>query len=161
MALSAEPCLVRSAVSVADLNAVRELLREYAAELNVDLEFQGFTEELANLPGAYAPPQGRLLLAAASSQVAGCVALRPLSASCAEVKRLFIRNAYRRQGIGRKLIERLLVEAREIGYECLRLDTLASMEPALRLYRSFGFIEISAYYDTCLANTRFLELRLR
>lgn len=140
--------------------SIRTLFEEYAAWLNVDLCFQGYAKELASLPGLYAPPRGRLLLAVESNTTAGCVALRPLSESVCEMKRLFVRPAFRDAGLGRQLAERIVGEARSIGYSRMRLDTLAHMTPAMRLYESLGFVHCDPYYGTPLANTVFLELKL-
>jgi putative acetyltransferase len=142
------------------LAVARALFEEYAAWLGVDLAFQGFAAELASLPGSYAPPHGRLLLAFLDSEAVGCVALRPLGKGICEMKRLFVRGAWRRQGVGRLLTERVVQEARSIGYRTMRLDTLASMRPAIELYEALGFARCAAYYDTPLADTLFLELPL-
>ena len=138
----------------------RRLFEEYAAWLKVDLCFQGFAAELAGLPGAYAPPRGRLFLAIHSGGAAGCVALRPVRDDVCEMKRLFVRPESQKQGCGHALIERVIAEARAIGYSRMVLDTLASMEVALRLYESFGFVRCAAYYKTPLAETVFLEMKL-
>ena len=129
---------IRQATSDADISAARELLVEYQAWLGVDLCFQGFATELATLPGDYAPPRGRLLLARTSDddEIAGCIALRPLDDERCEMKRLFVRLGHHGGGIGRRLIERLLAEAREIGYRTMVLDTLPQMRAAQHLYRS-------------------------
>ena len=142
------------------ISTIRILFHEYAAWLQIDLCFQGFAQELATLPGSYAPPLGRLLLATAPEGPAGCVALRPISAAACEMKRLFVRPSYRRHGLGRTLAERLIAEAQEIGYSTMRLDTLAFMHDAIRLYKALGFVRRSAYYDTPLQETVFMELRL-
>src|SRR5437773_1455837 len=121
--------LIRPAAGPEDVAAARTLFQEYQRALGVDLCFQGFAEELAGLPGEYAPPRGRLLLAEADSDRAllGCVALRPLDARAAEMKRLYLRPAARGHGLGRRLVEAVMAEAETIGYACLRLDTLPSM----------------------------------
>jgi ribosomal protein S18 acetylase RimI-like enzyme len=142
-----------------DLETARVLFREYAAWLRVDLCFQNFAEELAGLPGLYAPPRGRLFLAWLNREPAGCVALRPIQDSLCEMKRLFVRPAFRRQNVGRRLAEHTIAEARLIGYSGMVLDTLSSMEPAIRLYESLGFLRRSAYYPTPLTETVFMELR--
>jgi len=139
---------------------VRCLFEEYAAWLRLDLSYQGFSAELADLPGAYAPPRGRLFLATHSNQLAGCVALRPIAEEVCEMKRLFVRPTFQRQGLGSALVERVIAEARIIGYSKLVLDTLGSMENALRLYQTFGFVRCPAYYETPVAETVFLELKL-
>ncbi|MBM3346976.1 MAG: GNAT family N-acetyltransferase [Betaproteobacteria bacterium] len=143
-----------------DLTRVRELFLEYAAWLNEDLCFQGFKEELAGLPGAYARPDGRLLLAMLDAQAAGCIALRRFDADTAEVKRLWVRPAFRAGGLGRALAGRIIGEAREAGYRRLVLDTLAPMAPAIALYRSLGFREIAAYYDNPLPGAVYMGLEL-
>ena len=139
---------------------VRSLFEEYAASLDTDLCFQGFAEELAGLPGDYAPPSGRLLLALKDGQTAGCIALRPLNTGVCEMKRLYVRPAFRAHGIGRALVDRLIHEARSAGYQHLRLDTLPSMTGAQALYRRLGFREIAPYYDSPVEGTVFLELQL-
>ena len=144
-----------------ELDDVRKAFREYATWLGVNLAFQGdFEQEVAGLPGKYAPPAGRLLVARGDKGLAGTVALRPLEEGVCEMKRLFVREAYRRQGVGRRLVDRILDEARGIGYRCMRLDTLASMTEAVTLYRSFGFQVIPAYYHNPLPNVVYFELRL-
>jgi GNAT superfamily N-acetyltransferase len=152
---------IRQASTPEDLAAARALFEEYAAWLGVDLCFQRFNEELASLPGLYAPPRGRLLLALVGAEVDGCVALRPMSDEVCEMKRLFVRPAFRGSGVGRKLAETVIQEARNAGYRRMRLDTLLSMHGALRLYASLGFIRCPAYYETPLKETVLMELRLR
>ncbi len=147
-------------VSSIDLARVRELLVEYVAWLNVDLHFQGFDEELAGLPGAYARPDGRLLLAMHEGQASGCIALRRFDARTGEVKRLWVGAAFRAGGLGRMLAGRIVAEAREAGYDKLVLDTLASMDSALALYRSFGFRDIAPYYHNPLPGAVYLGLDL-
>jgi len=137
---------------------IQSLFQEYAAWLKVDLCFQSFSEELASLPGAYAPPQGRLLLATAPEGPAGCIALRPCGEKSCEMKRLYIRPAYRGQGFGRTLAKRVISDARAIGYSTMVLDTLPFMHGAIHLYTSLGFVQRSAYYDTPLQETVFMEL---
>jgi ribosomal protein S18 acetylase RimI-like enzyme len=139
---------------------VRPLFEEYAASLGEDLCFQDFDQELASLPGHYAPPRGRLLLARWNREPAGCVALRPLVPDVCEMKRLFVRPAHRGRGLGRILAERIIREAGEAGYSTMRLDSLPSMEAALQLYRELGFRDVPAYRDNPVPGARFLELRL-
>jgi ribosomal protein S18 acetylase RimI-like enzyme len=139
---------------------VRELFLEYASSLEISLCFQNFEEELAGLPGKYAPPGGRLLLAQNAEQVVGCVALRSLSATDCEMKRLYVRPVARGQHLGHTLATSVIEAARSIGYRCMRLDTLASMKPAISLYRSVGFREIPAYYPNTSENAVFMELSL-
>jgi ribosomal protein S18 acetylase RimI-like enzyme len=152
--------LVRPAMSAGDIAKARRLLEQYEASLDVDLRYQGFEEELAGLPGAYAPPRGRLLLAVDGSAPAGCVALRPLGDDVCEMKRLYVSPAARGRRVGRLLAETVIREARLIGYCRMRLDTLPSMKEALALYRALGFEEIAPYYASPVAGTRFLELLL-
>ena len=152
--------LIRPALFPADLATVRLLFREYSDRLGVDLCFQGFEAELAQLPGAYAPPAGRLLLAEGKEGIAGCVALRPLPEGRCEMKRLFVRPAFRGQSLARGLVGRLLDEARQAGYRAVRLDTLPVMGEARKLYRSLGFIEIAPYTDNPVEGVLFLELPL-
>jgi putative acetyltransferase len=144
-----------------DLDEVRAAFREYAHWLGVNLAFQGdFESELASLPGKYAPPAGRLIVARADAGLAGTVALRPLGEGICEMKRLFVRELYRGQGLGRRLVDRVIDEARTIGYQRMRLDTLASMTEAVTLYKSAGFQVIPAYYHNPLPNVVYFELGL-
>jgi GNAT superfamily N-acetyltransferase len=144
-----------------ELDEVRAAFREYAKWLGVNLAFQGdFEKELESLPGKYAPPSGRLLVARATTGLAGTCALRSLGDGFCEMKRLFVREAYRRQSLGRRLVERLLAEARAIGYGRMRLDTLAHMTEAVTLYQSCGFHVIPAYYHNPLPDVVYLELDL-
>ena len=144
------------AATFADLPEIRTMLREYAAWLEVDLCFQNFEQELAALPGEYAPPRGRLLI----SPAAGCVALRPLEQDVCEMKRLFVRPEHRGSGLGRLLVQAIIAEARAIGYRRMRLDTMPKMDRAQGLYATLGFHEIEAYRYNPEPGTRFLELDL-
>lgn len=136
---------LREAILPDDVPMVRDHFREYSAELGVDLCFQGFEAELASLPGAYAPPRGRILLAEDAGEIAGVVALRPLGEHDGEMKRLYVRPAFRARGAGRLLVERLLHEGRHVGYRRICLDTLPVMARAIELYRALGFVEIEPY----------------
>ena len=147
-------------VSSIDLARLRELFVEYVAWLDVDLRFQGFDAELAGLPGAYARPDGRLLLAMHDGQASGCIALRRFDAHTGEVKRLWVRPAFRASGLGRMLAQHIVADAREAGYDRLVLDTLASMDSALALYRSLGFRDIAPYYHNPLPGAVYLGMSL-
>lgn len=144
-----------------DINEVQLLFREYETALGVDLCFQSFSEELAGLPGKYAPPQGALLLAETGRGVAGCVALRKIGEHACEMKRLFVRPEYRAQGIGRKLAQEIINRACAAGYREIFLDTLSGLEKALTLYRSLGFRETVPYYNNPLSGVVYLRLDLR
>jgi len=148
--------------SAADFEQARALFREYESWLAVDLCFQNFEKELAELPGKYAPPEGRLLLALENQEAAGCVALRKIGEQTCEIKRLFLRPQFRGRGLGRQLAEAIISEARQIGYQRMRLDTLPpKMNDAIGLYRSLGFKEIEPYYHNPVPGAKFMELDLR
>jgi len=144
-----------------ELPAVRRLFEEYAASLDVDLAFQDFARELRELPGEYAPPSGRILLALDDDEPAGCVALRPYEPEVCEMKRLYVRPAFQGTGLGRRLAEAVVEAGRDAGYLLMRLDTLPTMEAARALYRSLGFEEIEAYRHNPVHGTTFFQLRLR
>ncbi len=148
------------AASPQEIDAIRALFREYAASLPIKLDYQGFDAELAGLPGKYAAPGGRLLLAVESGVELGCVALRPFEGEICEMKRLYVRPANQGRGLGRSLAQRVVEEARVAGYRRMVLDTLASMTGAIRLYESLGFERRSAYYPTPVMDTVFMELTL-
>ena len=147
-----------------DIAAVRQIFTEYAQSLNVDLCFQDFEAELELLPGEYAAPRGALLLAMVDQQVAGCCALRPLDSAddpnASEMKRLYVRPAYRRLGLGRQLAEAILDAARQGDYSCVLLDTLDEMETARALYEDLGFEEIPPYYHNPLPGAHYLKVML-
>ena len=155
-----EPLHISQARSAADMIAVRALFVEYAEAIQVDLCFQQFDQELETLPGRYAPPAGELLLAYAGEAPAGCVGMRDLGKGIAEMKRLFVRPAYRSARLGRRLVEQIIKLAKERGYQRMRLDTLASMESAIGLYESLGFVEIESYCHNPIVGTRYFELSL-
>ena len=150
-----------NAVTKDEVLEAARLFREYEAWLGLDLCFQGFEAELASLPGKYAAPDGRLLLALHDGRTAGCIALRKLDEGICEMKRLYIRDQFRGKKLGVGLIDTLICAAREIGYLKLRLDTYPpKMAKAVDLYRSYGFVEIPPYYDNPHDNVLFMELLL-
>jgi ribosomal protein S18 acetylase RimI-like enzyme len=150
-----------NAESPAQIAQVSELFLEYANSLGFSLCFQGFDKELAALPGDYAPPDGRLLLAEFAGQVAGCGALHRLDAGNCEIKRLYLRPQFRGHRIGRLLTERLIAEARAIGYRAMRLDTIADkMADAVALYKRLGFREIAPYRENPIPSALYMELTL-
>lgn len=150
------------AQSTEDIAHIRRLFRAYADWLNVDLCFQGFEEELAGLPGMYAPPKGRLLLAKVEGEVAGCVSLRPLEDGICEMKRLWVDPGFLGLGIGRRLAEAIVVAGRELGYEAMRLDTMPErLKAAGHIYEKLGFKKIPDYYHNPLEGVVMYELRLR
>ncbi|MGA7991356.1 MAG: GNAT family N-acetyltransferase [Thermoanaerobaculia bacterium] len=155
-----EGVVLRQAASPADVATARALFEEYQRSLGFSLCFQNFDAELAGLPGAYAPPEGRLLLAFAGGEAAGCAALRKIGEEICEMKRLWVRPAFRGTGLGRRLAEALMADARGIGYGRIRLDTLPSMTAAQALYLSLGFRDIPPYNDHPIEGTRFMEARL-
>jgi len=159
---AAQTVTLFKARSAQDLDAVRRLFRAYADWLNIDLAYQGFEEELAALPGKYAPPSGELFLAGAGENPpCGCVALRPFGEEgWCEMKRLYVAPEGRGHGLGGALVEAVIGEGRALGYSAMVLDTLPSMRPAIGLYTRHGFDEIPAYYDTPVAGTVFFKKTL-
>ncbi|MEG2048939.1 MAG: GNAT family N-acetyltransferase [Comamonas sp.] len=147
-----------------EMDAVRQIFQEYADSLNIDLEFQGFDSEIAGLPGDYAKPRGQILLAHVDGSIAGCCALRPLDdcdyPNAAEMKRLFVRKAFRGFGLGRQLAEAMLDAARQAGYDHVLLDTLDDMEAARALYVDLGFESIEPYYHNPLQGAHYLKVNL-
>ncbi len=152
---------ITQAGSAAQIAQVRELFLEYANSLGFSLCFQNFDQELATLPGDYAPPAGRLLLASYEGQLAGCAALHPLDREICEMKRLYLRPAFRGKGLGLILTERILQDARAIGYRRVRLDTVGPvMKDAVAMYRRMGFQEIAPYRPNPMPGTLYMELDL-
>jgi ribosomal protein S18 acetylase RimI-like enzyme len=151
---------IRPAELPADVPVVRQLFREYADGLGIDLCFQDFEAELASLPGKYVPPQGRVLLAWDGGRAVGCVALRPIHGETCEMKRLYVQPGARAQQLGRRLAQRICREAREAGYRRICLDTLPTMSAAIRLYSTLGFQPIAPYVFNPVAGVLFLGLDL-
>lgn len=152
---------IMQAESSEQVARIRELFLEYAGSLGFSLCFQGFDRELAELPGDYAPPDGRLLLAECESVTAGCVALHKLDRGICEMKRLYLRPQFRGKGLGRALAESVIAEARSIGYQNMRLDTVEPvMKDAVALYRQLGFEEIEPYRPNPIAGAMYMELKL-
>jgi len=158
---SAAGFVIRQAASSAEIAQVRELFLEYAQSLGFSLCFQNFDKELENLPGDYVPANGRLLLAEYESELAGCVALRRLDDEACEMKRLYLRPKFRGKGLGRMLADKLISEARSIGYRRMRLDTVEPvMKTAVAMYREMGFREIAPYRENPMAGALYMELAL-
>jgi len=154
-------CSFRQAESPADIAHARELFLEYAQSLGFSLCFQNFDKELADLPGDYAPPSGRLLLAEYEGSLAGCVALHKLEEETCEMKRLYLRPQFRGRRLGRVLADRIITEARHIGYRRMRLDTIEPvMKDAVAMYRKLGFREIEPYCANPIAGALYMELKL-
>jgi ribosomal protein S18 acetylase RimI-like enzyme len=146
------------------MDAIREIFQEYADGLGIDLCFQQFDAELADLPGEYQEPRGGLLMARVGGELAGCCALRPLDnadyPNAAEMKRLYVRKAFRGFGLGRQLSEAILDTARRAGYACVLLDTLSEMDTARSLYDDLGFVEIAPYYHNPISGAHYLKVDL-
>jgi ribosomal protein S18 acetylase RimI-like enzyme len=151
---------IAQAQSECDLQDARLLFEEYVASLGIDLGFQNFDQELAYLPGDYAPPEGQLLIARYGDELAGCVALRRLEPGVCEMKRLYVRPEFRGLRLGKSLVEAVIAEARVIGYVSMRLDTLPMMERAQKLYREFGFKDIAPYRHNPIQGAAYMELTL-
>ena len=161
LGLNLEVVKLKQAKSDEEVQQARGLFEEYAAWLGFSLCFQNFDKELAGLPGDYAPPDGRLLLAMENDQVAGCVALRKIGDGIGEMKRLYVRPEFRGKGLGRTLTETIIEAARDLGYQRLRLDTLPGrMDQAIAMYRSLGFKDIERYYNNPYEAAAFMELTL-
>lgn len=144
------------------IEEARKLFREYETGLGISLCFQNFAQELANLPGDYQPPDGRLFLCESDGLVAGCIAMRNLKPGICEMKRLYVRPEFRGKGLGKSMVTAIIHEGRELGYERMRLDTLPGrMDEAIALYRTIGFKEIEPYYQNPSPETLYMELELR
>ncbi len=139
---------------------IKTLFNEYVISIGIDLTFQGYDDELSNLPGKYAKPSGRLFVAYVDGVAAGCIGLRSFDGKRGEMKRLYVRNQFRGLKIGKLLSEKVILEAKAIGYQSILLDTLSTMEAARTLYETLGFVEIDPYYESPLKDTRFLCLSL-
>jgi len=146
--------------AIQPITHARQLFMEYAKSLDFSLCFQGFDKEMAELPGEYAPPLGRLILARYDGTLAGCVALRKIDSNTCEMKRLYLRPELRGKGIGRGIANEVIKMAREIGYARMRLDTVSTMKEAISLYRSLGFVEIGSYRENPVPGAIFMELKL-
>lgn len=151
---------ITEADGAGDMAHIRALFVEYQQWLGVSLCFQGFDQEIATLPGGYAAPLGRLLLAREGDAIAGGVGLRPLESGVCEMKRLYVRPPWRGRGIGRRLADAIVAAGRDAGYARMRLDTLTRLTEAVGLYRSMGFAEIPAYYANPIGKVLFMELDL-
>jgi putative acetyltransferase len=151
---------IRYPETVAEIDMVRDLFREYERALGFDLCFQDFSRELAQLPGAYAPPEGWLLLATVGETPAGCAGIRKIGEAICELKRMYVRPEFRGKKLGRQLGMLLIQEAKRTGYEKLRLDTIGTMVEAIGLYRSLGFRAIPPYYSNPIPGAMFMELVL-
>jgi putative acetyltransferase len=164
IAMSQPPVIDIHVLSPADIDEARALLLDYQSDLGLDLCFQGFEQEMAELPGGYSPPNGVFLLARVDGLAAGCCALRPLPLSdhlnACEMKRLFVRHGYRGLGLGRRLVDATLAQAHVAGYNTVLLDTLNDMETARGLYQTVGFVETEPYYLNPLPGAHYLKRAL-
>ena len=155
---------IKISCDVENWQAVADIFRQYARSLPVDLGFQGFDVELANLPGEYAAPRGALVVALVDGQLAGCCGLRPLDnvdhVNAGEMKRLFVKPSFRRFGLGRQLAQAVLDAATKMGFSCVLLDTLSDMEAARALYEDLGFVEIEPYYHNPIEGSHYLKVDL-
>ena len=148
------------AINSHDLEITKTLFLEYQQELDIDLCFQGFEQELNTLPGEYAQPNGRLFLIKEKTEAAGCVAFKPVGGNCCEMKRLYVRRQFRGQNFGRLLVTKLIDEARQAGYLTMRLDTLSSLDTAISLYQELGFVASEPTYQQNEVDLTFMTLYL-
>jgi ribosomal protein S18 acetylase RimI-like enzyme len=151
---------ITQVINTEQVEQARQLIAEYISSLGIDLSFQNFAEEVAELPGCYAPPDGLLLLALVETQAAGCIGVRRLELDICEMKRLYVKPSFRSLGIGKSLVEAAINQARLLGYKSMRLDTLPQMLGAQKLYASLGFIRIEPYCFNPIEGTVFMELAL-
>jgi ribosomal protein S18 acetylase RimI-like enzyme len=151
---------IRAAEFPAETEVVRALFLAYAQSLSFELCFQNFSAELDGLPGAYAPPEGRLFLAMVDGEPAGCAALRKLEDSVCEMKRMYVKPDFRGLGLGRRLAQQVILAGREASYRRMRLDTIRTMEAAIAVYRSLGFRSIAPYYENPIEGAEYMELTL-
>ena len=152
--------MIIQAETTGHINIAKELFIEYAKSLNFELCFQDFDKEVTELPGAYSPPEGRLFLAEYGGEIAGCIALRKLEKEICEMKRLYVKPQFRGHNIGKNLVEKLIEDARKIGYKKMRLDTVPAMQTAQKLYKSIGFKEIEPYRLNPVQGAVYMELKL-
>lgn len=152
--------MIEIKIAYDNLETIRDLFREYSKSLGIDLCFQDFEQELALLPGKYAEPRGRLYLAYEDDKAIACIALRPIDDKIGEIKRLYVKPSHRRQGVSKLLAERIIEDARNMGYQRLVLDTIDTMIPAMNLYKALGFVETEAYYPNPLKGATFFALDL-
>ncbi len=152
--------VIANAQTPAEFLEARRLFEEYVEEIGLDLSFQNFASELEALPDVYGPPKGCLLLARRNGAIVGCVALRPFEKQICELKRMYVRPSARGQGVARELVRTLIGRAKEMGYNRMVLDTLASMLPARELYRSLGFGEVAPYYENPIEDVVYMKLDL-